>query len=36
LYLKGEIPNTPAKEIRMRRALTARSQPLPEADAAES
>jgi penicillin-binding protein 2 len=33
LYLKGEIPDSPAKEIRMRRALNARSQPLPDADA---
>ncbi|NBC17202.1 MAG: penicillin-binding protein 2 [Bacteroidetes bacterium] len=33
LYLKGEIPDTPAKEIRMRRALTARSESIPVADA---
>lgn len=33
LYLKGEIPDSPAKEIRMRRALTARSEPLPTAEA---
>lgn len=30
LYLKGEIPDSPAKTIRMRRALSARSEPLPD------
>lgn len=29
LYLKGEIPDTPAKDIRMRRALAAKSDPMP-------
>lgn len=30
MYLKGEIPDTPQKQVRMQRALTARSQPLPK------
>ncbi|MDX1547807.1 MAG: penicillin-binding protein 2 [Rhodothermales bacterium] len=30
LYLKGEIPDTPQKQVRMQRALGARSEPLPQ------
>ena len=36
LYLKGELPDTPEKTVRMRRALSAKSEPLPAPKNTES